>query len=408
MEEYIYINGYVRIKDESKECLIITSKNTGIIKEIIFNKTDIVNALKCKDSNNSPIFSFPRNYIIEPGDFNAHSHPEQSLYTNITDKSWDLSTWCKNTIYKYSPTLKSEDIYTGCERAFTNMLSLGVTSVMVSFYCHGNKKNIFDKEVVQAAIDTGIRLYFGRMNYDIINENAYEGKKLSQQSYYESADEAAENFVNLYNSVDCPTVEIAPSVHSIHASSKAAIINAINLGNKYNKYVQFHLSEDKGDVELSQKLYGMRPIEFLVSLLTNGDVKKLNNVFLSDCVWIDENERNLIKEYGMNVVLNPRMNARIKTGTADLGKLIDAGITPYLGTDGEASNDDLSISGERTFLKNTQKQISPCVIDKLGKQPFKFKDGYISGEITPGSFCDIKVLDDNVLKNLFVGGRKIF
>lgn len=408
MEELTYIHGYIRLKDGPNECVIITSKNTGLITEMIFNKADIINVLSKKNDSKISLFSFPRNYIIEAGDFNGHSHPEQSLYTNITDKSWDLSTWCRNTIYKYSTTLKPEDVYAGCERAFTNMLSLGVTSVMASYYCHGKKGNELDKEVIQAAVDTGIRLYFGRMNYNIINEDAYEDKKLSQESYYEDVSEAEENFINLYNASNYPTIDIAPAIHSIHASNKQAIINAINLGNKYNKYVQFHLSEDKADVELSQKLYGMRPVEFLKSLLDAGDVKRLDNLVLSDCVWIDDNERSLIKEYDMKVVLNPRMNARIKTGTADLSKLLKSGITPYLGTDGEASNDDLSVSGERTFLKNTEKQISPEIIDMLGKQPFKFKNGYISGDVKIGNFCDIKIMEENILKNLFVGGKKIF
>lgn len=397
-------------------------------------------------------YLYDDSYIIEVGDFNAHSHPEQSLYTDIVDKSWDLPTWCRNTIYKYSPVLRPEHVYLACCRAFSRMLRLGVTSVMVSFYCHMRQGNTFDLEVIRAARDTGIRLYFGRMNYDIINHDAYEAKRNSQHCYFETPEEAERNLRELVREVEsgqvvaCPAgaealsdfshiprtdiadlrrisgqnaantrststrvsgnnVLVAPAIHSIHASTREAIVRAINLGNELSRAVQFHLSEDQGDVALSLEWYGLRPIEFLVDLLEKGEVTSLGNLVLSDCVWIDERERELIREHGMKVVLNPRMNARIKTGEADLPALLGKGVDVYLGTDGEASNDDLSIKGEREFLQ----QRFPAVADQipgLGRQPFRFNAGFVGG-IAPGHYCDLRVLRHGVLQDVFVGGKKV-
>jgi len=394
----ILITGWIKKDGVLKKGYIAADSKSGLIIDFSHGE--------CQGSFEGMQYNYGDEYIIEAGDFNAHSHPEQSLYTDIVDKSWDLPTWCRNTIYKYSTVLTAEHVYLACCRAFSRMLMLGVTSVMVSFYCHNNRVNEFDKEVIRAARDTGIRLYFGRMNYDIINKDAYEGKKNSQRGYFETPDEAEENFIRLFDEEDEGTIAAAPAIHSIHASTKDAIVRAINLGNKYNRYVQFHLSEDKGDVELSLKLYGKRPVEFLSELLKNGEVKSLDNVVLSDCVWIDDNERRLIREHGMKVVLNPRMNSRIKTGEADLPAFLKEGITPYLGTDGEASNDDLSIIGERGFLCERFKEIPLEKICSLGKQPFKFKDGYI-GSIDKGCFCDIKITREGKVYDSFVGGLKV-
>ena len=391
-----------RISTDSgiKNGYILTDINSGIIEEVNFSKD-------MPEFFSGDIFKYDDNYIIYPGDFNCHSHPEQSIYTDIINKSWDLGTWCRNTIYKYSSVLKNEHIYLGCLRAFSRMLLLGDTSVMVSYYCHGNKGNTLDNEVLRAAKDVGIRLYFGRMNYDIMNEDAYEGKKVSQKSYYESPSEAEKNFLALLNECYPNTITVAPSLHSIHASSKDAIINGINLAFDHNRYIQFHLSEDKGDVDLSLKLYGFRPIEFLESLLKNGEVKSLSHVILSDCVWINDNESDIIKRYGMKVVLNPRMNHRIKTGSANLTKLLEKNITIYLGTDGEASNDDLSIMHERDFLKDRYKNIDESIIDLLGSTPLKLGEGFV-GNIAKNSFCDLKILDSkNNVKDVFVGGNQI-
>jgi len=408
MNKEILISGYFSDYSEVSLGYIIADLNSGIIKEY---KTSNLYQGEFKGER----YDYDDNYIIYPGDFNAHSHPEQSLYTDIVDKDWNLATWCKNTIYKYSINLTPNLVYLACCRAFSKMLSLGVTTAMVSFYCHNNEDNIFDKEVIRSATDSGIRLYYGRMNYDVIDEEAYGDKKNSQCSFFETPEKAEENYKSLLLENKFPTVEIAPSVHSIHGSTKEAIIRAINLGNKYDKYIQFHLSEDESDVKLSLRLYGKRPIEFLLNLLENGEVKNLSRVILSDCVWINHREREIIKEQNMTVVLNPRMNHRVKTGEADLIKFIFAGIIPYLGTDGEASNDDLSIKGEREYLKKRYSDIDSMFIDKIGTKSFRFKQGYI-GEIKTGNFCDVKVLkvtefeealETSEVVDVFVGGKKV-
>lgn len=397
MGKKIAIIGYIKKKAIVDKGYIIIDEATGLIEQVGYGDMD---------EEYETCYKYDENYLIQCGDFNAHSHPEQSIYTDIVDKSWDLGTWCRNTIYKYSVNLERKHIYLGCCRAFSRMIKLGVTSVMVSFYCHNNSDNLYDKEVIRAAEDTGIRLYFGRMNYDIITEDAYEAKKDSQRCYYEDVSKAKENYISLVNEIDLPRIEIAPAIHSIHASTKEAIVSAINLGNKYKKTVQFHLSEDKGDVDLSIKLYGCRPIEFLASLVQSGEVDSLENVMLSDCIWIDDNERKLIYKHNMKVVLNPRMNNRIKAGEANLENLLKEGIIPYLGTDGEASNDDVSITGEKEFLKNRFANMDQNIIESLGKEDFRFKNGYI-GDIKENNYADIKVTYKGNIEDVFIGGKLV-
>lgn len=404
--------GDVLSKEVFFEGLIKTEK--GLVRGLLTADltTGLITGVKLGEKNlhNFPgtVYRFSDNYQLEAGDINAHAHPEQSLYTDIVDKSWDLSTWCRNTIYKYTPNLRPEHIYLGCLRAFGRMLCNGITTAMVSFYCHQNQGNACDKMVIKAALDTGIRLYFGRINYDIINSDAYSEKLNSQKLYFESVDLAEENFLKLQEEVKSPCVIITPAVHSIHASSREAIIKSINLGEKYNKYVQFHLSEDKNDVQLALNWYKLRPVQFLANLRDSGMVNSLEHIFLSDCIWINDEERELIKSYNMKVVLNPRMNKQMNVGEADLPALLANQIELYLGTDGEASNDDLSISGERHFLKSRFKSVASEIIDNLGSSPIKFGQGYI-GRLHPGHFCDLKIIriKDNRVTDVYVGGQKV-
>ena len=86
-------------------------------------------------------FDPERDAVISAGLFNAHSHPEQSVYTDIVDPAWDLGTWCRNTIYKYSVAMNARRVRLACRRAFARMMMYGTTSVMVSYYLHGNRGN---------------------------------------------------------------------------------------------------------------------------------------------------------------------------------------------------------------------------------------------------------------------------
>jgi len=355
----------------------------------------------------SGLLEYDASCRILPGDVNAHSHPEQSVYADLVDPAWDLPTWCRNTIYRHSRELAPEHIYLGCCRAFYRMLLLGVTTAVVSFYCHNRRGNDLDREVIRAARDTGIRLYFGRMHYDRVSKDAYPEKHASQESYFETGTEyesALEGLLSEFSSD--PLVAVAPALHSFHANSLEAIAEGIHLGSKVNRMVQFHLSEDRGDVDLCLREYGMRPVEVLDGLVLQGRVAGRSHVLASDGIWSDDREKDLMSSHGMSLVLNPRMNRRIKAGRADLAAYLERGVPVFLGTDGEASNDDLSVEEERRFLADDFPEIDRAVLEGLGRSPFPFPSCPV-GCLAPGFAADLKVLQDGKVRDIFVAGKKV-
>lgn len=344
---------------------------------------------------------------ILPGDVNAHSHPEQSVYIDLVDPSWDLTTWCRKTIYRHSVDLTPDLVYLGCCRAFAHMLLLGVTTVLVSFYCHNRRGNELDREVMRAARDTGIRLFFGRMHYDMLAPDAYPEKRVSQESYFETGTEYESALRDLMAEfVDTPLVTVAPALHSFHANTLEAIAGGIRLGAEMGRPIQFHLSEDSGDVDLCRERYGMRPVEVLDDLVCRGEIPGLSHLLVSDGVWTDDREKDLMAEHGMSLVLNPRMNSRVKAGQADLNGYLDRSIPLYLGTDGEASNDDLSVEGERRFLAGCYPELDQEVLLSLGRKVLPLPRGPV-GDLEPGSGADVKVMKDGKVDDVYVAGRLV-
>ena len=170
--------------------------------------------------------------------------------------------------------------------------------------------------------------------------------------------------------------------------------------------VQFHLSEDRGDVDLCLREYGMRPVEVLDGLVLQGRVAGLSHVLASDGIWSDDREKDLMSSHGMSLVLNPRMNRRIKAGRADLAAYLERGVPVFLGTDGEASNDDLSVEEERRFLADDFPEIDRAVLEGLGRSPFPFPSCPV-GCLAPGFAADLKVLQDGKVRDIFVAGKKV-
>lgn len=83
----------------------------------------LIVALGSGEPPRSPDADFDAGLLFEAGDFNAHSHPEQSLYADLVDRRWDLATWCRHTIYRFSPYLGPCEIGLGCLRAFSRSSS---------------------------------------------------------------------------------------------------------------------------------------------------------------------------------------------------------------------------------------------------------------------------------------------
>lgn len=100
---------------------------------------------------------------------------------------------------------------------------------MVSFYLHNRQGNQYDREVIVAARDVGIRLIFERMTYDIVSPQAYEAKRLLQEIYFETY-EKGEAYLRELMDYEGPNVVVAPTIHSMYASSGDVIVRALNLG----------------------------------------------------------------------------------------------------------------------------------------------------------------------------------
>jgi 5-methylthioadenosine/S-adenosylhomocysteine deaminase len=99
-----------------------------------------------------------------------------------------------------------------------------------------------------------------------------------------------------------------------------------------------HVLETKTQAVTGYEFYGKTLVRYL------HDLDLLNrNVTFAHSVWVSDDDMALMGAAGMSIVHNAISNQKLGAGVAPLRRLLDAGVTVGLGTDGASSNDTLRI-----------------------------------------------------------------
>ena len=276
---------------------------------------------------------------IVPGTVNAHNHSFQSLLRGIAADRPFLE-WRDESLYKYSPKLRPEDIYNGALFAFCEMMKCGATTVCDFFYMH-NDGVAGDEAVVQAAKDAGIRLVLARTMYD------WEG---APKGYQESVATAVENTEALMKKYSGGMTKVIPAPHSLHAATPEMVQAGHELAMKYNTPMHIHVAEEPFEVEQVKKETGTTPLRFLDKLGVVDDA-----MCIIHGVWLDREEIQLLGDKGGKLIYCPSSNMFLADGITDIPAYMDSKVGIALGSDGACGNNRISVFEEMRMVSILQK-----------------------------------------------------
>jgi 5-methylthioadenosine/S-adenosylhomocysteine deaminase len=120
------------------------------------------------------------------------------------------------------------------------------------------------------------------------------------------------------------------------------------------------------------------------------------------CVWLDENDIDLLRRFDVKVAHNPESNMKLASGVAPVPQMIDAGVCVGLGTDGCASNNDLDLFAEMDTAAKLHKvsTLDPTVLGARRVLNMATVEGAralglgaVTGSLTPGKRADLLVVD---------------
>lgn len=270
-------------------------------------------------------------HVAMPGFINTHTHLPMTLFRGIAEDV-TLQAWLSDVIWPMEAKLDDEAVYWGTMLAMAESIRGGVTTV--------NDQYFFHNAVAKAVRQSGMRAILGRGLADMALGGA------------EKLEEAIE-FYNTYNGSENGRIQISMSPHAEYTNSLPFLEDILEAARRLNAPIHTHISETRYEHEECKKKYGMTPLALFDKL------GYMEGTFMAaHCVWVEASDMELMKEKGVGVLHNPGSNLKIGSGVAPIEKMRKMGITIGLGTDGAASNNNLSLWEEMALCANVQKGVN--------------------------------------------------
>lgn len=262
--------------------------------------------------------------VTIPGLIQTHLHLCQTLFRGLCD-DLELLDWLKQYIWPLEGSHDADSLY------YSVLLSCGELF-------KGGTTTIVDMETVRytgAALEgiaqAGIRALCGKCMMDHgegVPESLMED---TEQSIKESVD-LLEKWHGSYNGL----IQYAFAPRFVVSCSERLLTEVRELSQKYNVKIHTHASENLAEVDVIINNHGMRNVVYLDNLGLTGP-----DLILAHCIWLDEEEMDLLKKTGTRVVHCPSSNLKLASGIAKIPDLIERGVNVSLASDSAACNNNL-------------------------------------------------------------------
>jgi 5-methylthioadenosine/S-adenosylhomocysteine deaminase len=315
---------------------------------------------------------------VLPGFINTHTHAAMVYFRGIAD-DLPLTNWLNNYIWPAENTwLSPAFISDAVELACLEMLKGGITTY--------NDMYFFEDAAGESSKRVGMRAVLGSGILDFPSVSAR-----STDEYLENA----KQFVKNWHKDELITPCIAP--HALYTCGPDTLKKSKALAEILNVPLHIHLSETQWEVGEVMARYHKRPVEYLADL---GFLDE--SVLAAHCIWLHDNEIDLLATHKVGVSHCMESNLKLASGFAPVVSMLTAGVKISFGTDGAASNNDLSILSEMSTTAKVHKALSnnPTVLDaktallmatRWGAEVLGL--GHAIGSIERGKIADIIVMN---------------
>ena len=315
------------------------------------------------------------NHIVVPSFINAHTHLPETLLRGICDNE-KLITWLNDYIWPFEMRMSADDAYYGALLGCLELIESGVGGFIDQYF--------YAESIEKAAMDANIRALLCPSVFD----NTPESGSLENTWKHVS------NLVKRKASSDLGLVKYGIGPHAPYTVPKEYLIKIKELASIYNLPIHIHLSETKKETEENQKQHGMSPIEYIHDL----DLTK-EKILGAHCVDTTEKDWKIMQSSNFHVLHNPQSNLKMSSGIAPIYKYLELGINVAIGTDGNASNNDLGMIEELNTAAILQKYLAndPKVLNNeqaicLGTISGMNALGIKSNGLSKNSVADITIL----------------
>lgn len=274
--------------------------------------------------------------LLIPAFYNTHCHAAMTLFRGYGE-DLPLDRWLNEKIFPAEDRLTNKSVNVATKLAIAEMLANGIASFSDMY--------MFMDEVANAALETGIKANLSRSivsfaeSDNIANDNRFlESVKL----------------VKDYDGAGDGRIKVDMSLHAEYTNTEQMSRFIAEYTKENNLGMQVHISEtEKEHRECMERRGGRTPVEFF-----NDCGLFDSRTTAAHCVYLTDNDMDIIKEKKVSVAHNAVSNLKLGSGVMQLRKMLDKGINVTLGTDGVASNNNLDILKELQYAVLLGKGIS--------------------------------------------------
>lgn len=315
-----------------------------------------------------------KSHVVMPGLINTHTHAAMTMLRGYAD-DMPLMPWLEEKVWPFEARMGAEDIYWGSALALCEMIRSGTTT-MLDMY-------INQEETARAVIEAGTRATLSR---GMIGLDAEAGKK--------SLKEGIELFKTFHNQAG-GRIKVLMGPHAPYTCPPEFLQKVIQEADRLGAGIHIHVAETQAEMATIKERYGTTPVKWLESQGIFG-----GHTVAAHCVYVDEEDMNILKKYDVRVAHNPESNMKLSSGTSPVPQMLDKGISVGIGTDGTSSNNDLDMFGEMRSASFQQKlAVSPeslkayTVLDLATNGGAKVLGLDDIGRLAPGFKADLISVD---------------
>ena len=309
-----------------------------------------------------------------PGFINMHTHSGMTLMRGFNEDS-SLMDWLQD-VWRIEPRLDDELLYWGTKLACVEMIKTGTTCFLDQYW----RVDVTSRAVAEM----GIRSVQAHVALDMKDESKSDFIKSEFERIYKDS----QNWDELNT--------LCVGIHAPYSVSDSLIKWCSNFAREKGLKVHIHVSETAKENADSVELNGCSPFEHLEKLGVLGP-----EVIAAHCVWLSNNDMDIMAKYGVTPVHNINSNLKLSSGYKFLyNELKERGINVTLGTDGNGSSNNLDMRETMKTAALLQKgwREDPTALPLNELMDMATVNGakalgIDAGEIKVGKLADINIID---------------
>ncbi len=328
--------------------------------------------------------------VMMPGLYNVHCHVPMTMLRGYGD-GLPLQRWLTEKIFPFEAKLTGEDVYWSTKLGAMELIASGSVSISDMYFFINDMARALDESGMKANICHGLSSF--DPNTVVKDLQGYK------DTLTLSADAKSGKYGAVKPDGSDSRIKADMGLHAEYTTTESFVRQIAEGAEEEHMTVHVHISETASEhAECKQRHDGRTPVKYFSDC---GIFR--NKVQAAHCVYLEDEDVEIMKAAGAVAVHNPSSNLKLGSGVAPVRSYLDRGLGVALGTDGASSNNNLNMMEEmhlaamiaRGFNKDANAISAADIIRMATYEGAKVQGRELCGKLCEGWRADLIILDTN-------------